>query len=203
MTVPVLPLEIEQNSSFDHTLQWYGGGKFIAPIEDIRVGYPTEFRVTGHGLNAVSPTPVIISGVEGLRDVNSVDTGIDLGSRIDDNWFSMPVSSVGETWDPAGTGEITYWRPSNIAGWGGECNIRKNWYTATPYHTISTVLGTMTLNGTDGSIRLQIASDVTGAFNFVNAVYDIDLWPSGGARPTDGSQIVRVFKGPVKMMRDI
>lgn len=207
--VPELPLHIEQGASFDHTLSWYGGGKFIAPIEDIQPGYPTIIRVTGHSLNATSPTPVIISGVNALtedddiremKNINSIDTGIDMATRIDANLFSMPVSTVGEEWD-GGSGEITHWLPADITGWGGECNIRKNWHS-TIIHTISTELGTMTLDGTDGSCRLQIASNVTSLFNFVNAVYDIDLWPSGGARPTSGASIVRVFKGPVKMHRD-
>jgi hypothetical protein len=209
--VPELTLPIEQGASFDHTLNWYGGGKFIAPIEDIVPGYPTRIKVTGHSLNATSPTPVIISGANAqadddgdpvaFRNLNSIDTGIDLATRIDDDWFEMPVSTVGEIWYP-GTGEITYWQPSDITDWGGECTIRKNWHSPV-FHTISTELGTMTLDGTDGSIRLEIDAVDTAAFNFVNAVFDIDLWPSGGARPTTpGNVIMRIFKGTVKMYRD-
>ena len=206
---PEFPLPIEQGASFDHTLQWLGGGQFIGPIEDLQPGYPTIIRVTGHSLNALSPTPVVISGVNALdedgetiemRNINSVATGIPLATRIDADTFWVPVATVGETWKP-GSGEITHWLPSDITGWGGECNIRKNWHTAV-IHTISTSLGTMTLDGTDGSVRLQIASNITANFNFVGGVYDIDLWPSGGARPTDGSTIIRVFRGPVKMYRD-
>lgn len=207
--VPELPLHIEAGTSLDHTLQWFGGGKFIAPIEDITAGYPTVITVTGHSLNNLSPTPVIISGVNAIdeddneyemRNINSIDTGIDLATYIDVNSFSMPVSTVGEIWNN-NSGEITHWLPSNITGWGGECNIRKNWHQPV-LHTISTALGTMTLNGTDGSVRLQIASNVTDTIDMVNGVYDIDLWPGGGARPTDGSEITRVFKGPVTMHRD-
>lgn len=206
---PEFPLPIEQGVSFDHTLQWYGGGKFIAPIEFLTPGYPTLIQVTAHSLNALSPTPVVISGVDAIdedgetvemKNINSESTGIAMCVRVDDNNFSVPVSTVGTTWKD-GTGEITHWLPSNITGWGGECNIRKSWHTPV-IHTISTALGTMTLDGIDGSVRLQIASDITAAFNFVGGVYDIDLWPGGGARPTDGSTIIRVFRGPVKMYRD-
>lgn len=206
--IPEFPLHIQQGADFDHTLNWYGGGKFIAPIEDLEVGYPTIITVTGHGLNATSPTPVVISGADGLddegrtvelRNLNSVDTGIDLGSRVDDNRFSMPVSTVGEIWKP-GTGEITYWRPSDIDGWSGELRIRKNWHSQTILHTISTALGTMTLDGSDGSIRLQIPASVTAGFAFFGAVYDLDLDTSG----TFGNgTITRVFRGPVKLHRDM
>ena len=207
---PGFLLPIEQGVSFDQTLNWYGGGKFIAPIEDLRPGYPTEIRVSGHGLNSLSPTPIIISGVlakdqddkrSEMRHINSEDTGIPMATYVDANWFTVDLSTVDDEWFE-GTGEITYWKPSDIDGWGGECNIRKNWHSPI-LHTISTELGTMTLDGTDGSIRLQISPVDTSAFTFVNGVYDIDLWPGGGSRPDDGSTIIRVFKGPVKLGRDI
>jgi hypothetical protein len=201
VSLPEFPLYIEQGASFDSTLNWYGGGQFIAPIEHLEEGYPTIFTVTAHLLNAVSPTPVIVSGVQDLDHVNSEDTEIHLATRIDANNFSMPVTSVGETWEP-GTGEITYWKPTDITGWGGECNIRKNWHSDI-IHTISTVLGTMVLDGTDGSIQLLADPEETKLFVFVGAVYDIDLWPGGGARPDDGSAITRVFRGPITLAVDI
>jgi hypothetical protein len=207
--IPEFPLNIEKGASFDHTFQWFGGGKRVAPIEYLIPGYPTTFQITAHGLNGVSPTPVIISGVRAyneyenerqMRNINSEDTGIDLATRVDDNTFTMNVSTVGDLWVP-GTGEATYWLHTDITGYGGECNIRKNWHSPVA-HVISTALGTMTLDGADGSIRLQIASNVTNTIDLVNGIFDVDLWPGGGPRPTDGSTIVRVFKGPVKFHKD-
>lgn len=207
--VPDIPLAVERGTSFDNTLQWLGGGKFIAPIEDLTPGYPTLIKVTGHSLNAVSPSPVIISGVNAydedgevveMRNINSKFHQIAMGTRIDADWFSVPMSTVDAIWK-AGSGEISHFLPSNITGWGGECNIRKNWHSPV-LHTISTALGTMTLDGTDGSCRIQIASNITDTIELVSGVYDIDLWPGGGAKPTDGSTITRVFKGPIYFYRD-
>jgi hypothetical protein len=135
-----------------------------------------------------------------MRNINSKFNQIVNGTRIDDNWFSMPVATTNETWE-TGSGEISHFLPSDITGWGGECNIRKNWFSPV-LHTISTALGTMTLDGTDGSVRVQIASNVTDTIELVRGVYDIDLWPGGGTRPTNGAQIIRVFKGPVFLHRD-
>jgi hypothetical protein len=207
--VPDIPLHVERGSSFDNTLQWFGGGKFIAPIEDLTPGYPTIITVTGHSLNATSPSPMIISGVNAIddggdpvemRNINSKHRDIAMATLLTADTFSVPIATVGENWYP-GSGEISHFLPSNITGWGGECNIRKNWHSPV-VHTISTALGTMTLDGTDGSVRLQIASNVTDTIELVQGVYDIDLWPGGGARPTDGSTITRVFKGPVFFYRD-
>jgi hypothetical protein len=210
--VPELPIDIERGTSLDVTLHWWGGGRFMAPIEDIITGYPTQIKVTGHQINNVSAPPVIISGVNAteddgesfreMRNINSKDTRIDMGTYVDADWFTMPVATTGEVWYP-GSGEITHYLPSDLTGWGGECRIRKNWHSAV-LHTISTALGTMTLTATDGSCRLQINSDVTDTFEITHGVYDIDLWPNdAGSRPVDGSTIMRIFKGPVYLYRDI
>jgi len=191
---PEFPMHIEQGADFDHTFQWFGGGKFIAPIEFIEIGYPTIVTVTDHLLNTVSPTPVIISGVDGAPDLNSVETGIEPATRIDANKFSLPVSTVADTW-VIGTGELTYFRPTDLTGFTGICKIRKNWFSSTVLHTMSTALGTMTLGAVDGSIRLQITSLDTAAFGFVGGVFDVDL--------TSGGIITRVFRGPVTLHRDI
>lgn len=191
---PEFSIHIEQGTDFDITFQWFGGGKFIAPIELIEHGYPSIITVTGHQLNSVSSTPVIISGVEGCPDMNSVDTGMENATRIDDNKFSLPISTVSDEWVP-GTGELTYFKPSDLTGYTGVCNIRKNWYSSSTLHIISTALGTMTLVAADGSIRLQISAEDTAAFTFVGAVYDVDLTIDG--------VISRQFKGPVTLHTDI
>lgn len=192
---PEFPLHIEQGADLDITLNAYTGGKFMAPIEDIAVGYPTIITVTNHLLNQVSPTPMVISGADGCPTLNSSDTQIALAEYIDANTFSVDLSTQGDTWE-AGKGEITYWHPTDFVagGYTGVCNIRKNWYSSTILHTISTALGTMTL-GTDGSIRLQISAANTALLAFVGGVYDVDL--------TVGGVIDRVFKGPVTLHRDI
>ena len=198
---PEFPLYIDQGATLDETFNWYGGGIQTRPIEHIDVGYPTLFTVTAHDLNTTSPTPVVVSGVEGLKHVNSENTEIHMANVQTVDRFAMPVTSVGEEWVP-GTGEVTYWLESDITGWGGECNIRKNWHSPILL-TISTELGTMILDGSDGSVQLTANPEVTKLLDFVGGVYDIDLWPGGGARPVDGSPIYRIFTGPVYMHRDI
>jgi len=195
MATPIFEIEIEQGATFNHTFHWYGGGKFMAPIEDIQVGYPTIIKVTGHMLNDVSPTPVIISGVDGCPILNSEETGIEPATRNDDDTFQMPVSTVADVW-VEGTGEITYFRPTNLTGFTGKMQIRKNWHSTEVLHECSTSNGGMILNAEDGSIELFIEADVTAEFDFVNAVYDVDLEDPSGI-------VTRVFKGSVIMFREI
>lgn len=198
MTTDITPqfhLYIEQGVNFSHTFQWLNAGMFMAPIELIEEGYPTVITVTAHGLNNVSAHPVIISGVQGIENFNSSDTEMPFATYIDANTFSVPLSSVGQTWEP-GTGELTYHKPTDLTGWTGRCVIRKNWWSDTAIHEISTALGTMTLIPEIGGIQLDIAKTVTAAFTFRNAVYDVDLSdPSGNE--------YRVFKGPITLEREV
>jgi hypothetical protein len=192
---PEIHLHIEQGVDFNHTFQWLAGGVFMAPIELIEVGYPTIMTVTGHGLNAVSPHPVIISGVEGCPRLNSTNLSIPTCTRIDDNVFSVPLSSVGNTW-VQGTGEITYLLPTPLTGHTGRMVIRKNWFSSTVIAELTTANGGLILGTVDGSIQIKIAKAVTAAFTFKHAVYDVDIATAGGVE-------TRVFKGPITNHREV
>lgn len=192
---PQIHLHVEQGVNFEHTFQWLAGGVFMAPIEFIEEGYPTIMTVTAHGLNTVTPHPVIISGCEGLPHVNSTNLSIPLCTRIDADTFSVPLSSQGDQWE-GGTGEITYHLPTDIEFWTGVMVIRKNWFTNTVIHTLTTENGGMILNHLDGSIQLLIPKADTAAFNFKHAVYDVDLMTPGGHED-------RVFRGPITLHREV
>lgn len=192
---PQFVLNIEQGVDFAHTFHWLAGTKFMAPIENIQEGYPTIITVTNHGINTLTPQPLFISGVEGCKHLNTVDTYITRGTYIDANTFSVGLSSVGEYWEP-GTGEITYHGPTDITGYTAVCNIRRAWHSDTIIHTLTTENGGITLTTEDAGIQLTIPDDITSTFTFKNAVYDVDMISSGGYKQ-------RVFRGPVILHRDI
>jgi hypothetical protein len=140
MTTDITPqyhLYIEQGTNFDHTFQWFNQGMFMAPIELITEGYPTIITVTGHGLNTRSPHPVTLSGIEGIPLLNSSETAVPLCTRIDADTFSVPISSVYKQWE-AGSGEITYNIPTDLTSYTGRCVIRKNWWSDTIIHDMTT-----------------------------------------------------------------
>lgn len=198
MTLDLTPqfrLHIEQGVNFEHTFQWLAGGVFMAPIEHIEEGYPTVATVTAHGLNSVSAHPVIISGVEGCDALNSSNSDIALCSRISADTFSIPLSAVGQVWEE-GTGEITYHMPTDMTGYTARCVIRKNWFSDTVIHELTTENGGITLVLADGSIQLTIPKASTAAFTFTHGVYDVDMIASSGDE-------IRVFKGPVTLHREV
>lgn len=198
MTTDITPqfhLYVEQGVNFDHTFQWLNGGMFMAPIELIQEGYPTVVTVSGHGLPTGTAHPVIISGVEGIPRLNTENTELFLATRLDDNRFSIPVSSVGKQWE-AGTGELTYHLPTDMTGYTGRCVIRRNWYEQTAIHEMTTENGGIVLEIESGSIQLLIPKATTAGFTFRNAWYDVDMIHPSGAE-------FRVFKGPITLEREV
>ncbi len=176
---PTYELSMEQGADWTATINWYGGGIFRAPIEEIDMGYPTNIRVSAHQLPSSSDTPVIISGVQGAEILNSSNTAIELVTRVDADYFTVPISTVACEW-VVGTGEITYHLPTDLSTFTGRCQLRKSWNSSTVIADLTTQNNGMTLTGDDGSIQLDITSAVTTGLNFVKAYGDIEVIAPGG-----------------------
>jgi len=191
---PIFELDMEQGASWNATINWYGGDIFRAPIEELDPGYPTKVRVTGHGLPNVSDTPVIISGVQGVEMINSKDTGVEECEYIDEDYFYVPISSVGCEWVP-GTGEITWHEPSDITEYTARCKLRKNWAHPTVIHEFTTEIPNITLIINDASIRLDCTAAETAAFTFATAYGDIELISNTG-------EVTRVARLKINLSRE-
>ena len=194
MSIPTFELGMAQGTDWATTFNWYGGGKFMAPIEEIDPGYPTRIKVTSHLLPSASDTPIIISGVEGMEILNSKDTGIELCARVDDNYFEVPISTVGKEWR-IGKGEITYYRPTDITDFTARCKFRKYWHSADVLSELTTENGGIVLNADDASIQLQRTAAQTAAFVFDKCVFDVELISPGGA-------VTRVAQGTIRLSRE-
>jgi hypothetical protein len=195
MSTPRFLLDMEQGATFEYAFNWYAGGKFMAPIEDICVGYPTVIKVTAHGLPTISDTPVIISGVEGCEYLNSHDLGIEEGVYVDVDTFEMPQSTVKEKWIP-GTGEITYHKPTDITDYTARMQIREKWHSTDVIHELTTENGGIILTIDDASILLTILPNITSTFKFNKAVYDVKMISPGG-------DVTRVFEGIVTLHKEV
>jgi hypothetical protein len=175
MSTPNFPLQIDQGGSFTTTFNWYGGGMFMAPIEEVIVGYPSVIKVTAHGLPQVSDTPVILSGIDGADILNSKEHTIEEAHYKDADHFSMPVSTVKDIW-VIGSGECTYHMPiEDLADYTAKMHIREKWHSTDFIHELTTENDGITLTSEDASILLVIDAADTALFTFNKAHYDIDL----------------------------
>lgn len=195
MSIPTFHLPMAQGTDWATTFNWYGGGKFLAPIEEIDPGYPTRIRVTSHLLPTVSSTPIIISGVIGMEILNSKDTGVELCDREDADYFTVPISTVAKEW-VLGTGEITYWQPTNITSYTARCHLRKKWYSTTYLQELTTENGGIVLTANDASIQLQLTAVQTAALDFDTCYFQVEMISPGGI-------VARVAQGSITMDREI
>lgn len=179
MSTPEFEVDMDQGSRFLVTINWYGGGNFFAPIEEIDPGYPTKIRVTGHQLPSSSATPVIISGVQGAEILNSRNSAIMMCERVDADYFTVPASTVTCEWIP-GTGEITYNLPTDLTNMTARCQIRSKWHAGSFIHEFTTENGGIVLDANDGSIQLEALSAATKDLNFTKAYGDIEVITPGG-----------------------
>ena len=195
MSTPRFELDMEQGATFNYTFHWYAGGKFMAPIEDITVGYPTRIKVTAHGLPTISDTPVILSGISGAEILNSHDLGIDEAIYVDADHFDMPQSTVADVW-ACGTGEVTYHKPSDITGFTARMQIREKWHSTNFIHELTTENGGIVLTVEDASIEITVTPADTSTFTFNKAVYDIEMIAPGG-------QITRIIEGTITLSKEV
>jgi hypothetical protein len=195
MSIPNYHLEIAQGSTFSNTFHWYAGGKKMAPIEDICVGYPTRIKVTAHGLPTISDTPIILSGIGGCDILNSEELGIEQGIYVDADHFDMPQSTVKDVWK-VGSGEMTYFKPTDITGFTAKMQIREKWHSTEFIHELTTENGGILLTVEDASIVLTILPADTATFKFNQAVYDVEMI-------SPGADVTRVFEGLVTLHKRV
>lgn len=193
---PTFEVSMEQGATWSATVNWYGGGVFRAPIEEIVPGYPTIIRVSSHLLPTVSETPVILSGIQGTEILNSKDTGVEMATYVDADYFSLPVSTVTCNWIP-GTGEITWYKPTDLTGYIARCTFRSKWYSGVKLFELTTANGGCTINLNDASIRLNITATATTSAIFTKAYGDIEVIASNGA-----GAITRVARMVVTLSRE-
>ncbi len=73
--------------------------------------------------------------------------------------------------------------PINITGYTVEMDIKTNAASTTPLATLSSTTGDFNIVGASGEIQFTFTSDVTAAFTFTRAVYDLFLIAGGGGEP--------------------
>ena len=194
MTTPLFETEMEQGANWSAIVNYYGGDTFMAPIEEIDPGYPTQIRVSTHLLPTSSDTPVIISGIQGMDGLNSVNSGVQLCERVDADYFTVPLSTVGCEW-VVGTGEITWHQPFPLSGYTARCVLRSKWYSGVKIAEYTTALGNAIIDTNDGSITLTNTAVETADMTFTKAYGDIEVVAAGG-------NVVRVARLAVTLSRE-
>lgn len=194
--VPRIDLTIIQGATFRRTINWYGGGLLCKAIESMTEGCPTVLGIPSHGLPSISTTPVFIHDVRGAISLNTGRKSA-IATYIDANSFSVNLSTNNEDWVD-GTGSVTFYAPTNLSGYTAEMHIRITRGTVTTIHELTSLAGDITFTAADGGIHLLISATDTAAFDFDNAVYDLELKDAAGS-----GDVTRVAEGTIKLHKEV
>jgi hypothetical protein len=194
--VPRLDLTIIQGATFRRTVNWYGAGILCKAIESVTVGCPTVIGITSHGLPSVSTTPVFIHDVVGAYNLNTGKKTA-IATYLTADSFSVNLSTNNQEWE-ADTGSVTFYAPTDLTGYTARMQIRITRGSTVTVHELTTENGGITLNAADGGINLLISDTDTAAFDFDNAVYDLELINTAG-----NGDVTRVAEGIVKLHKEV
>jgi len=193
--IPRYKVDMYQGADWRPKLNWYGGGLFMGPIEEIDPGYPTKIRVTAHGLPSASDTPVIISGVEGMTILNSKELAILQASRVDADYFTMPISTVACEW-VVGTGEITYYKPTDISAYTAfRGKLRSRVYKSDTLADMTEANGKIIITDNDAGIELNLTAAETALLDFTHGYVDVEGVDAG-------DQVHRIFALDINFIRE-
>lgn len=172
---------IYQGSTFNPTLDYSSPDLTLKTVTAVTKSARAKVTANGHGLTG--KWKVFLSGVGGMKQINSRDlTRIDqayTATVINSNDLSLDVDSSQFAPYTSG-GELSFHTPINLTGYTARMQIREDITSGTVLISLTTENGGITLGGVFGTITLLIMASVTAAIAWTTAVYDLEIIsPSG------------------------
>ena len=185
MTPARINFKVYQGSTFQEVLRWESATKTYATISAISKSAPCVITV-----NSGQPTPPVnwrvrVTGVSGMKEINQLsDSDYYLTSAINSN--NITVNTINSAAYTAYTsGGIMEWNtPVPLAGYTAKMQIRESIDSSTVILELTTANGGIVIDTTNYTISINMTSNQTAAFTFINAVYSLELTNVGGAVQT-------------------
>lgn len=185
MTPARINFKVYQGSTFQEVLRWESATKTYATISAISKSAPCVITV-----NSGQPTPPVnwrvrVTGVSGMKEINQLsDSDYYLTSAINSN--NITVNTINSAVYTAYTsGGIMEWNtPVPLAGYTAKMQIRESVDSSTVILELTTANGGIVIDTTNYTISINMTSNQTAAFTFINAVYSLELTNVGGAVQT-------------------
>ena len=185
MTPARINFKVYQGSTFQEVLRWESATKTYATISAISKAAPCVITV-----NSGQPTPPVnwrvrVTGVTGMKEINQLsDSDYYLTSAISSNNITInTINSAAYTTYTSG-GIIEWNTPVPIAGYTAKMQIRESIDSSTVILELTTANGGIVIDTTNFTIGINMTSNQTAAFTFINAVYSLELTNVGGAVQT-------------------
>lgn len=173
MTSPVkLNLKIYQGSTFQQILRWESATKVYVPITNIAKSAPVVITAPNH--NIPLGWRVKIIGVQGMREINSQEQYWTVTTKTTDTVTLNQVNATAFTAYTTG-GILEYNQPVDLTGYTARMQIRPKLESSTIIHELTTENSGITIDNTNKTIGLNIAATTTDDFDFVSAVYSLEM----------------------------
>jgi hypothetical protein len=199
-----IDLEITQGSTFEKTFFWYSGAKVIKPITGITAAYPAVVTCIGHGL-PTNEVPCKIVSVKGMTEIITPDDGDNdeddfvyaLKTGVDS--FALTDVNASEYTAYTSGGYLEYTPPKDLTTYEARMQIRASRAdTTTLVSLTSNPVAGITLIASEGQITVVIEASATELLDFVNAVYDLELYIPGGT-----PKVTRIASGDVTLIKEV
>lgn len=187
-----LNLKIYEGSTFTQVLRWESATKVYAPITNITKAAPVVITAASHGLPVGWRTRV--TNVGGMKEINNSETYHTVTGTTSDTVTLNQVNSLAYT-TYTGGGVLEYNQPVSLAGYTARMQIRAKVTSDTVIHTLTTENGGIVFDNTAKTITLTIPDEVTETFNFVSAVYSLELILAG--------EVFSFATGSVSLQREV
>lgn len=193
MSAPVkLNLKIYQGSTFLQVLRWESATRVYVPITNIAKSAPVVITAANHGIPVGWRTKV--TNVVGMKEINSDDVYHVVTQTTQNSVTLNQVNSLGYTAYTSG-GVLEYNQPVDLAGYTARMQIRPTLNSSTVLHTLTTENSGIVLDNTLKTISLTIPDETTEQFNFVTAVYNLELLIS--------DRVLNFATGNVSLQREV
>lgn len=187
-----LNLKVYEGSTFTQVLRWESSTKVYVPITNITKSAPVVITAANHGIPVGWRTK--ITNVGGMKELNNSETYRTVTSTTSDTVTLNQVNSLGFT-TYTGGGVLEYNQPGDLGGYTARMQIRSKLGSTEVIHELSTENGGIVLDNTQKTITLTIPATVTEQFDFVTAVYSLEL--------VKGASVISFAGGSISLQREV
>jgi hypothetical protein len=188
-----LHFKIYQGSTFNEIIRWETLLKTYVTITGITKAAPVVITATAHGIPV--EWRVKLGNIVGMTELNSSETYHQVTSTTTDTITLNAVNTLAYKSYVSG-GVLEYNTPVNLSGYTARMQIHNKVDSTSSIIELTTENSGIILDNINKTILLKMSASDTSAFNFINAVYSLELVSSAG-------QVTTLISGNVTLVKEV
>jgi hypothetical protein len=174
--------KIYQGSNFQQTYRWESQTKVYVPIQAIAKSAPCV--ITTSQLHQMPNNwRFKVVGAGGMKEINTSGDNYYIATETSGSTITInQVNSLLYTQYTSG-GVVEYNQPVPLNNLSARMQLRESVDSNTVLYEATSAGGQIVLDNTNKTITITILGDVTSTFNFVTAVYSLELYNGNSVMP--------------------